>query len=122
MRMECPYCYAYVYDQLCRPVPHRNTFLFAPLVNLERGMKDPHPFVSNFIRASKDPKEIGHVALMFTEAGGVSRPKRMRIQPLLVARMWVVEKLKEIGDVDSVHFLHSGGFEPQPLSLTFSIT
>ena len=113
--MECPYCYAYVYDQLSRPVPHHRTFLFEMLINLKRGLRDTHSFVRPFMRATTDPKEIGHIAVLFVEAGGVSRPKRMKLAcPLPIARMWIQDKLKDIGDLDQIHFLHTEGFEPAP--------
>ena len=112
--MACPYCYAYVYDQLCRPAPHRRTFSFEGLINLKRGMRNPHAYVNMFMRASADPKECSHIALAFVESGGVMRPGRMKINPLCVARMWIDEKMKEIGDVDQIHYLHTVGFEPEP--------
>jgi hypothetical protein len=112
--MECPYCYAYVYDQLSRPAPHHRTFFFQMLINLKRGLRDTHSFVGPFMRATSDPKEIGHIALLFVEAGGVSRPKRMKVNPLVIAHMFVQDKLKDIGDLDQIHFLHTEGFEPEP--------
>jgi len=114
--MACEHCYAYVYDMLVRPMPRFNTFMFAPLINLKRGMRRPHDFVDGFIRAGSSPKEAHRLAVLFTEAGGVTRPKKMTISsPLPIASIWVDLKLKEIGDLQELHFLHMGGFKPEPL-------
>jgi hypothetical protein len=113
--MDCPYCYAYVYDQLSRPAPHHHTFLFEMLINLKRGLRDKHAFVRPFMRAITDPKEVGHIAILFVEAGGVTRPKRMKLDcPLPIARLWAEQKLRDIGDLDQLHFIHIHGVQPEP--------
>lgn len=110
----CPKCYAYVYDTIVRPPPFRDTFIYAAVINTKRGLRDVHSFIPDLIRAIEDDLEIPGIAVRFVEAGGICRPKCVNPKYVIpIAEMWVNIKLKEIGDLDQIHFLHSGGCEPE---------
>jgi len=110
----CSKCYAYVHDTLLRPPPFCDTFLYAPFINTKRGLRDVHSFIPDFIRATNDRQEIPNIADRFVEAGGIRRPKCVNTKyALSVAQIWINVKLKEIGDLDQMHFFHSGGFAPE---------
>jgi len=110
----CSKCYAYVHDTLLRPPPFRDTFIYAPVINTKRGLRDVHSFIPDFIRATNDTQEIPGIAVHFMEAGGIFRPKCVNPKYALpISQMWVNIKLKEIGDLDQMHFFHSGGFAPE---------
>ena len=103
--MDCPMCHAYVYDTICRPYA-------APGTNAKRAMKHANIFTPEFTRVAFEEGDYEYLALMFVEAGGVSRTC-LAPDPLPIARSWVVHQLKEIGDIDQIHFSHGGGFEPE---------
>lgn len=112
----CSKCYAYTHDTLLRPPPFRDTFLYAAFINTKRGLRDVHSFIPDFIRATNDPQEIPGIAVRFVEAGGIRRLKfKLLMDTLDIAEIWINVKLKEIGDLDQMHFFHSGGYAPDSM-------
>ena len=103
--MECLMCNAYVYDTICKPYA-------IPGTNAKRAMKHANIFTPEFVRASYEDSDTTYISLMFVEAGGVERSCFLR-DPIPIAHAWVAHQLKEIGDIDQIHFSHTGGYEPE---------
>ena len=104
--MECKMCHTYVHDALRNPIALAGT---TPM----RAMQYAYLFVPEFVRIGHKRADTEFASLLFVEAGGVKRSCHIR-DPMAVARVWVKLQLQAIGDLDQVHFFHSGGFAPEP--------
>lgn len=96
-------CHTYVYDTLCRPTSTWG-------VNQTRAIRHAKGFVPEFVRIAFHATPTDYLALRFVEEGGVNHSCCciLRHPPLAVAQAWIRDKLDQIGDLDEIHFAHSG--------------
>jgi len=92
-------CHTYVNDALTNPVELRGT-------NPRRALKYAYLFVPEFVRVAHEDAEMGFLALLFVEAGGVSRSCYVR-DPMIIGHIWVQHQLKAIGNLKEIHFNHT---------------
>lgn len=120
--LDCRMCRNYVHDTIKHPFSLKDCVIFGPLVNVKRAMRATPAFVPEFIRASFSYHNHEYIAILFVEAGGVIMSKCFNINSVLpVARMWVQNRLKEIGDLDQIHFFHTTA-PPPPDAIVASNT
>lgn len=111
--INCPQCYAYAYDTLVRPASRARIDMFEHTVSMPRITKAAHALTPDFIRASVSPGDLTHVVLLCVEAGGVIRPKNRKRNAFAIIWLWIQERLRELGNMNEIHFEHSGGFAPE---------
>jgi hypothetical protein len=111
--LECNMCRAYVYDTIKRPLSIGDGVVFGPLINTKRAMRRAMVFIPEFVRATFDDSNHEHLAILFVESGGVCLSRCFNQQSVLpIARMWVRNRLKEIGDLDQLHYFHACASPP----------
>lgn len=111
--LDCGMCRAYVYDTIKRPLSIADGVVFGPLINTKRAMRRAMIFIPEFVRASFSDDNHEHLAILFTESGGVCLSKCFNQHSILsIARMWVKNRLKEIGDLDQLHYFHACASPP----------
>jgi hypothetical protein len=104
-------CSCYVYDVLQSPYPST-----APASALIRQDRIKHlfpvlvPEVIRLIKVNrKNPGTTYHCTLICLEAG---LARRTRINQTLICQHWFAEKIRIIGDLNQLHFHHTGGYCP----------
>ena len=111
--LECDMCRAYVYDTIKRPLSIADGIIFGPLINTKRAMRRVTVLIPEFIRATFDDKNHEHIAILFVESDGVVLSKCFNQQSVLpIARMWVKNRLTELGDLDQLHYFHTCASPP----------
>jgi hypothetical protein len=70
------------------------------------------PEVIRLIKKRQLPERESHPTLLCVEAGLVRRHKYFPIDQLLICQQWFVEKIKNVGDLYTLHFHHTGGYCP----------
>jgi hypothetical protein len=111
--LECDMCRAYVYDTIKRPFSIKDCVIFGPLINTKCAMRRVVVLIPEFIRATFDDKNHEHIAILFVESDGVCLSRCFNQHSVLpIARMWVKNRLKEIGDLDQLHYLHTCASPP----------
>jgi hypothetical protein len=111
--IECGMCRAYVYDTIARPLSVKDCVIFGPLINTKRAMRRAMVFIPEFVRATFSDKNHEYLAILFVEAGGVAVSKCFNQNSVLpIARMWVRNRLTELGDLDQLHYFHTCASPP----------
>jgi hypothetical protein len=111
--LECGMCRAYVHDTIARPFSIKDCVIFGPLINAKRAMRIRHILIPEFVRATFSDKNHEHLAILFVEAGGVVLSKCFNHNSVLpIARLWVNNRLTELGDLDQIHFFHTCASPP----------
>ena len=109
---SCPMCACYVYDVIQSPYP--STALFSELIRQDRIKHLYSVLVPEIIRLikvnRKNPGTGYHCTLICLEAG---LARRKRINQTLVCQHWFAEKIRTIGDLNQLHFHHTGGYCPE---------
>ena len=106
-------CSCYVYDVLQHPM--KKNALFAPLMRQHRIkhlLPTLVPEVIRIIRKRELPQRSSHPTLLCVEAGLAQKHKYFEIDQQLVCQQWFVEKIRTIGDLNMLHFHHTGGYCP----------
>jgi hypothetical protein len=106
-------CYAYAYDTLIRPHPPKEVASFGHVIDLKRIKKAGHSLTHDFIRASLNPKDVSYLVMMCVEAGGVMKPKTGTRNCMSIMWYWLQKRFLALGDIDQIHFFHSGGLAPE---------
>jgi len=113
--INCPKCYAYAYDTLVRPASCARIDMFEHTISIPRITKAAHTLTTDFIRASVTPGDLTHIVILCIEAGGVVPPKNRKRNAFAIMSMWMQGRMKELGNMNEIHFEHSGGFVPESL-------
>ena len=117
--LDCEMCRNYVHDTIKRPFSIKDCIIFGPLINIKRAMKHVHMFVPEFIRATFTDRNHEHLALLFVESDGVVLSKCFSQESILpVARMWVANRLTELGDLSQLHYFHTDASPPPDAIVT----
>jgi len=111
--IECNMCRAYVFDTIKRPLSIADGVVFGPLIDTNRAMRRAMIFIPEFIRAAFDDKNHEHLAILFVESGGVCLSRCFNQHSVLpIARMWVKNRINEVGDLDQLHYFHTSASPP----------
>ena len=111
---SCAMCSCYVYDVLQHPM--RRNAMFATLMRQDRIkhlLPTLVPEVIRFIKNRQLPHRLSHPNLLCVEAGLARKHKYHPIDQPLVCQHWFVEKIRNIGDLNMLHFHHTGGYCPE---------
>jgi hypothetical protein len=106
--LTCPKCYNYAYDTLIRPHPINSPF--ADAINLDPIIHSAHSLTHDFMRASLNRKEEMHLVILCVETGSVRKPVVGRRNPITMMRLWIQHRLHLMGNLNHLHFFHSGGY------------
>jgi hypothetical protein len=76
--------------------------------------------IARFIRNKSGYLNINsYLVLRCVEEGLVHQARKYNLDPRTICKIWVNSKVKEIGDLDQIHIMHSGGFSnPSPLRIS----
>jgi hypothetical protein len=113
--ISCPKCYAYAYDTLVRPASRARSDMFEHTISIPRIAKAAHTLTPDFIRASVTPSDLTHIVILCVEAGGVVPPKNRKRNAFAIMWLWMQGRIKDLGDMNEIHFEHSGGFVQESL-------
>jgi hypothetical protein len=89
--------------------------MFAPLMRQDRIkhlLPTLVPEVIRFVKNRQLPHRLSHPNLICVEAGLARKHKYHPIDQSLICQHWFVEKIRNIGDLNQLHFHHSGGYCP----------
>jgi len=118
---QCSMCSAFVHDTFMRPSSVQEENLMSAWLRLKRIHSLMPHLLPDFIRACLNDKESPHLMLLLVEAGAVARPPPGKIRhPLELIRLWFRNRVREMGDLDQIHFFHSGGHVPQDVAISDS--
>jgi len=113
--INCPQCYAYAYDTLVRPASRARIDIFEHIVSMSRITKAAHTLTPEFIRACVTKGDLSYVVILCVEAGGVIPPKNRKRNAFAIMSLWMQGRIKDLGNMNEIHFEHSGGFVPESL-------
>jgi len=118
---DCKACSVFVHDVLQRPID--SNVMYSDMMRQKRLLRIMPELVreiARFIRNKSGYLNINsYLVLRCVEEGLVHQARKYNLDPRTICKIWVNSKVKEIGDLDQIHIMHSGGFSnPSPLRIS----